>query len=274
MGASAARSRPPRWRSGGRERRQHERQRERAEQHLQREQGAAERHVVDGGHARARAAGHEQAPLPGRQLAPSRSARWPAPRRPAAARPRARATRRARRSRSRGRRAPRSPAAARRAPRSHSASETSCRGGARERHGAGARDHPAHEQHEHSVSGGGALDGIQEIARVIGPGEMLHRSQQLHQERCAEAGAQTDHHHQRPEANAVGGDDSAPGDVGLGGGSRHAPDSLTSAPAGGLRCPALSNWPASQYYRARICWRARGGGLRWRQSGGGSQTWN
>ena len=56
----------------GGQRGQHERQGDRAEQHLQREQRAAERHVVDRGEAGARAGGDEQPPLPDRQPRPVR----------------------------------------------------------------------------------------------------------------------------------------------------------------------------------------------------------
>ena len=52
----------------GRERRQHERERDRAEQYLEREQGPAERHVVDRGEPGARSRCHQQPPLPDRQL--------------------------------------------------------------------------------------------------------------------------------------------------------------------------------------------------------------
>ena len=48
------------------------RQRERAEQHLDGEQRAAQRHVVDRCHARTGAAGDQQTPLPGRKLGPVR----------------------------------------------------------------------------------------------------------------------------------------------------------------------------------------------------------
>ncbi len=57
---------------GHHERRKHERERDRAEHHLDREKRAAQRHVVDGGHARARAARHEQAALPRGQFRPVR----------------------------------------------------------------------------------------------------------------------------------------------------------------------------------------------------------
>ncbi len=48
------------------QRRQHERQRQAAEQHLEREQRAAEGDVVDGGHPRAGAGGHQEPSLGGR----------------------------------------------------------------------------------------------------------------------------------------------------------------------------------------------------------------
>ena len=217
--------RHPRDRGGNqarREGREHERQAERAEQHLEREQRAAQGDVVNRRHPRARSRCHEQPALPSGQARPvaqpGRDRRTDLLRRGLAtergAEPddhdRLHRAREAAQQRQLPRPQPQrlrdvSPAEPRKADR------------------ADAGDHTAAGQHEHPARVRAAFDAFQEMAVLVGPGEMLNGMQQPDQRRAADAGGHPDQHDQHPEARAVARDDPAAGNVWLSGGDRGHP---------------------------------------------------
>ena len=206
----------------GRERRQHERQSERSQEHLQREQGSAQRHVVDGGDPRTRPAGDEQTPLPvGQAVADGQQARQCR----AGLLGRGLATERRSQSDGHDRVERIGDALDERQPRAvqpQRLGDVHPPRQAREQRAGDAGEQASDEQHEHPAQCLVARHTFEEVAGVIGPGQMLDGVQEQHQASSPKSRTHADRHDQPPEADPVAGGDPASGHVWLGGGGSHA----------------------------------------------------
>jgi hypothetical protein len=62
--------------------------------------------------------------------------------------------------------------------------------------------HAGQEQHRDTVSSSNVLDSLEEIARLIRIADMLHRSEQAHQESAGQSGTGPGNHNGEPKSEA------------------------------------------------------------------------
>ena len=240
------------------ERRQDQGEGERPKQDLEREQCAAQRHVVDGRHAGARARGDEQAPIALGERARAltelaRERRTGQLRRSLAAERGAHADGHDRDDPAHEAWDQLEASAVKPKCFRHLAAARALRAPNDQCARAGKR--AGRDQHEHDMDGRGRRDGGQELARGATPGDAFDEVEECDEAGAGETGRHADRDDATPEAGAVAGQDALSRDVRLrrGEASRHQPvrGVLRQLDAGRVGCRTPGSLASDSWERER-----------------------